>query len=134
MNIELTDEQVKTLMHQLSGDKMAGEPGHPLASIISKAIEDAPANHRYQIDHPDDYTNEIFDDLKDLLKYRLEEKGNGIYVSSHEILGIIGEEWEELIQAVHNNDTVNIKEELRDIAVGCIWAMVSINSGKMHWM
>lgn len=132
MNIELTDEQASSLLRYLSGDKMVGEPDHPLASVISDAIERP--GYRPQIDHPEDYTDEIFDDVKYLLKYRLEQKGCGIYISSHEILGIIGEEWEELIRAVHNNDVKNTKEELMDILIGCIWALVSIKSGKMHWL
>lgn len=65
------------------------------------------------------------DVLKLALSKRLEEKGLGIFVSPHEILGVITEEYKELIDAVHKND--NVKGELLDIAVAAIFGYMSAN-------
>jgi NTP pyrophosphatase (non-canonical NTP hydrolase) len=56
---------------------------------------------------------------------RLQEKGRGIYVSNHEALGIITEEYYELIEAVKSNEDINVRQELIDIAVACIIALGS---------
>jgi hypothetical protein len=60
------------------------------------------------------------------LKSRLDEKGYGIFVSSHEMLGVIDEEMLELKMAVIANDRHAIEHELIDIAVACIWSLVSL--------
>lgn len=77
--------------------------------------------------------------LKIKLNARLKEKGSGAFASSHEILGVITEEYLELIEAVkyksfETNATKafeekkeRIFEELLDIAVGCVFGMASIN-------
>jgi NTP pyrophosphatase (non-canonical NTP hydrolase) len=67
------------------------------------------------------------------LLQRLAEKGWGIYVSSHEILGILDEEFDELKDAVRDNDKAAITKECLDIAVGAVFALVSLNTGKMDW-
>jgi len=64
---------------------------------------------------------------------RLTEKGWGIYISSHETLGIITEEYTELIEAVGENDHAHQWKELLDIAVAALAGMASIDSGEMQW-
>lgn len=60
------------------------------------------------------------------LKERIEQKGSHSYASNHEALGLITEEYYELLKAVRKNDNENVKEELVDIAVGCIFALASM--------
>jgi NTP pyrophosphatase (non-canonical NTP hydrolase) len=69
------------------------------------------------------YIDNAFEKLGEKIKYRLKEKGKRTFASNHEILGIITEEYYELIEAVKNNDDNKIHDELLDIAVGCILGM-----------
>lgn len=67
--------------------------------------------------------------IRELIKkllYRLKENGNGIYASSHEILGSLSEEVHEFEHAVHDNDNRQMQRELLDIAVACVWGIVSL--------
>jgi hypothetical protein len=82
----------------------------------------------------------------------LEDKGPGIFTSSHEVLGVITEEYHELVEAIthkcrsstvhlegmepvacNHRPTAAIDGELVDIAVACIHALVSRASGRMEW-
>jgi hypothetical protein len=60
---------------------------------------------------------------------QLSKKGSQKLVSTHEILGIVAEEYHELIGAVTNNSTPDVKEELIDIAVACLLGVASIKEG-----
>ncbi len=60
------------------------------------------------------------------LKTRLNEKGYGTFVTGHEMLGVIDEEMLELKMAVIANDPHALEHELTDIAVACIWSLVSL--------
>lgn len=77
--------------------------------------------------------------LKIKIEIALRKKGNGCFASSHEILGVITEEYYELIEAVYNCSKLPDKEkkewitgELLDIAVGCIIGVASIND--VDWL
>jgi len=72
-------------------------------------------------------------DVQQMLMYRLSEKGNGIYVSSHETFGIIKEEFDELSDAVKRNDKRDIERELLDIAVGALFGYISSKTNKQDW-
>lgn len=68
------------------------------------------------------------------LRYRADQKGFGTYASIHEALGILNEEMKEFTDEVHAKQSKhNQVEELKDIAVGAIWAIASINSGGVDW-
>lgn len=69
------------------------------------------------------------------LTERLRQKGRGIFVSSHEILGIITEEYLEYEDEVHVGPGAirNQSKELVDIAVACLMGIASMNTGKMDW-
>lgn len=68
------------------------------------------------------------------LKRRLNnEKGWGTWLSRHEILGFAEEERFELCQAVHSDSLEDVKEELLDLAVGCIFAVACINADTLDW-
>ena len=81
----------------------------------------------------DNALDRAIEDVIRKMSGRLEQKGRGIFLSSHEIEGIVGEEVREFQQAVEANDSKNQREELTDIAVSAILGIVSINSGKMDW-
>lgn len=60
---------------------------------------------------------------------KLREKGKQKLVSTHEILGVVSEEYHELVGAVTTNKIELVKEELVDIAVACILGIASIQEG-----
>lgn len=57
---------------------------------------------------------------------RLEQYGKGAYLSAHEMLGMMTEEYEELIGAVHSDSDDQIASELEDIAVVAIFGIASM--------
>jgi hypothetical protein len=69
----------------------------------------------------------------DKLNYRLTQKGAGTFASRHEILGVITEEYNELVGASHGKDHGRIVDELLDIAVGCIFAVACLNENTVDW-
>ena len=64
---------------------------------------------------------------------RLEEKGYGAWLSRHEILGFLTEEYHEAIEAVHSKPTEDLTAELVDIAVGCIFGIACIEAKALDW-
>lgn len=60
------------------------------------------------------------------LHQRLDEKTRGAFISTHEALGVITEEYKELIDAVQSNERNAIFLELIDIATGCEFALASM--------
>jgi hypothetical protein len=76
----------------------------------------------------------VFLDLRQMLEYRIAQKGDGIYVSSHETKGIIDEEVEEYHDEVRANNADGQYKELKDIGVGVIFGMASIRSNEMDWL
>jgi hypothetical protein len=78
----------------------------------------------------EEVTNQC-DEVCGKIFYRLKEKGEGIFISSHEILGIVTEEYLEFCDEVRANDSDRQYDELMDIAVAAIFGMVSLKTGKM---
>lgn len=72
-----------------------------------------------------EFLKHSLEQISEKTNQRLEEKGEGIFVSAHEALGIITEEYNELVWAVQAN--AKIKNELLDIAVACHVAIASID-------
>lgn len=69
--------------------------------------------------------------LVDKLKMRLEQKGYGAYASRHEILGILAEEYKEVIDAIqldYEDGYVQFKKELLDVAVGAIFGYICMQA------
>ena len=60
---------------------------------------------------------------------RIEQHGNGTFVSHHEILGIMTEEYKELTEAVQANDLVQVSKELMDLAVPAVFGYACIFAG-----
>lgn len=69
--------------------------------------------------------------LNEKTAYRLNEKGCGILISSHEILGVITEEYFEFVRAIEGGAGSKIKAELEDIAVAALVGLASIQTGQM---
>jgi NTP pyrophosphatase (non-canonical NTP hydrolase) len=80
-----------------------------------------------------DQINIGIDELIKKLYYRLEQKGYGTFSSRHEILGVVTEEYKEFIDAVHSKDYENMKEELLDIAVACVFGFTCIDENIIDW-
>lgn len=60
------------------------------------------------------------------LEHRIKEKGDRAFISDHEALGVIAEEYDELLEAVRSNDPEKVMHELRDVIVGALWGIASI--------
>jgi len=71
--------------------------------------------------------------LKEKLYYMLDQKGYGISVSTHEIVGILEEEMREVWDALRENNNEELYKELLDVAVACLLGMASLKSEKMDW-
>lgn len=67
------------------------------------------------------------------LKFRLNQKGYGTFSSRHEILGIITEEYQEFVDAVHSKNYDEMKSEIMDLAVGCIFGLACIDEDTIDW-
>ncbi len=73
-----------------------------------------------------------FDELKALagevfgaVNYRIERHGRGAFAGPHEGLGVITEEFHELVDAVRSNDPKEVQKEAMDVLVGCLWLIAS---------
>ncbi len=64
---------------------------------------------------------------------RLNEKGWGTWSSRHELLGFLTEEYHEVVAAVQTESMDRIKDELIDVAVGCIFGIACIDAGLLDW-
>lgn len=87
-----------------------------------------------------DEINLTFLQLQKKVAFRLNQKGTGIIISRHEMLGIIEEERKELVDAVQSGSLeeteqsiLSVEHELVDIAVACIVSLASIKTGKVQW-
>lgn len=66
------------------------------------------------------------DDILCKLHKRIKKKGRFSFSSTHEMYGILAEEFDELLDEVRSNDIEKFEQEIIDIAVGCIWAKASL--------
>ena len=71
--------------------------------------------------------------ISEALKIALKHKGSGTLSSTHEILGIVTEEYLELVDAVRANEQREVKEELLDIAVACVMGIACIDAETLDW-
>lgn len=63
---------------------------------------------------------------------RLNEKGFGTFASTHELLGIITEEYFELVEAIKLNDKIKIRHELIDLGVASTFGLACLAEGKIE--
>jgi len=69
-------------------------------------------------------------ELQRKIAARLLNKGLGVFASNHEILGILTEEFHELVDAVKSDVSLEVRHELFDIAIGAMFGIVSIDINK----
>ena len=67
----------------------------------------------------------------DHLYNRLKKKGYGSFASSHELLGILLEEFCEVEDAVHGDG--DLRAELQDLATACIFGVACIDADTLDW-
>ena len=75
----------------------------------------------------------VYDDMVQNLLKGINKHGPGTWKSSHEILGLMTEEYHELIQAVHKGDRDNLIEELKDIGTVVLFGLASLYSDHLDW-
>jgi len=68
---------------------------------------------------------------KQLLR-RLDRKGNGCFMSRHEVLGCVAEEYFELTGAVHQGELKDVRWECWDVSVAAAFGAISIDKG-VEW-
>lgn len=71
--------------------------------------------------------------LNERVAERLKQKGKGVLLSIHEILGIVTEEYSELVTSVQTNNWDEVYNELLDIEVACNIARACIIQHAIHW-
>ena len=71
----------------------------------------------------------ILREVKDRLERRVKEKGDGAFVSIHELRGALDEEWDELTRAMHSKDLGRIEAEIMDWIVGGVFGLACIRAG-----
>lgn len=86
---------------------------------------------RFQISH--EAQARAVQRLESALERRLKQKGRGTFASTHEILGIVTEEYDEFVDAVRANDRKMTMKELEDIAVACVFAFACDEEGGLEW-
>lgn len=73
----------------------------------------------------DDSIQLSFHELRAHMQVVLDKHGRGAFASTHEIIGVLIEEFRELEDALHSNDDVCFQAELKDIAQVCVFAFAS---------
>lgn len=71
--------------------------------------------------------------LSQSISEAIERKGAGALVSSHEIAGIVSEEYLEMMEALRKNNHDILRSELLDIAVGAVFGVACIDAGALDW-
>lgn len=75
--------------------------------------------------------DQVLNSIREWWMYRLNQKGNGIFISSHEIAGVIDEEVIEMHDSLRDNQC--LEPELMDIIVAAAHGVASIKTGRMDW-
>lgn len=89
-------------------------------------------SHRKHLD-PDTCARTI-GEIERKWRWRLDQKGPHSMGSSHEILGIVTEEYWELIEKVKENaHDEDLVQELLDIAIACMFGVASIRVRGTDW-
>jgi len=88
-------------------------------------------DHRQKITKP--HIEKAIIMVRSQLFKRLNDKGFGTWLSRHEILGFLTEEYIKVVEATHSKTLHGLKSELVDVAVGCIFAIACIDAGTLDW-
>lgn len=82
----------------------------------------------------DGYLNQATEDAKSHLYRCLDKHGYGTFSSRHEILGVLMEEFQEVVDAVRNDpDNERLALELLDVAQVAIFGYACIKAGTIEW-
>lgn len=76
------------------------------------------------------FRDAALEDVSLWLDYRIAEKGQGAFSSLHELRGVISEEYDELMEALHQKDLGQIEHELKDLAVAVIFGLACLRCRK----
>lgn len=71
-----------------------------------------------------------FELLRQGLNKRIQKHGNGKFASRAEALGILCEEYAETIEAMRRNVKQEFVDEMMDVAVTALWAIISLANTK----
>ncbi len=82
---------------------------------------------------PQEALESAIKEISDKTDFRMKQKGQHAWLSTHEVLGVITEEYWELQEAIKNNDIDAIKKELIDIGVACHFGIACINEKTLDW-
>jgi NTP pyrophosphatase (non-canonical NTP hydrolase) len=64
---------------------------------------------------------EMYQASADGIHKRMNKHGNGAFVNAQEGLGVVAEEYHELIDAIRSNEIEAIRQEAMDVAVAALW-------------
>jgi len=64
---------------------------------------------------------------------RCRDKGYQIYNSRHEGLGVLAEEYHELLEAIRKPGTSLLRAEALDCVIPLLHLIASIDTGQMEW-
>lgn len=87
--------------------------------------------HRVQIS--EERVGKAADLVRVWLFRRLNNKGFGAWLSRHEIIGSLTEEYHEAVEATHSRSSEELRAELVDIAVSCIFGIACIDEKTLDW-
>lgn len=94
--------------------------------------EEPPATVKVvRIPVPESMRDQVLAELKTALERCVQEKGDGAFVSIHELRGALYEEWDELTQAMDSKDIGRIEAELIDWIVGGVFGLACIRAGAL---
>jgi hypothetical protein len=102
----------------------------PETPAIDRAPSALPAIVRKPV--PESTRDLVFREVKACLERRIQEKGDGAFVSVHELRGVLDEEWDELAEAMHSKKLGPIEAELKDLIVGAVFGLACIRAGAFN--
>jgi hypothetical protein len=76
--------------------------------------------------------NESLQEFRSFLEEKIEEQGDGIFITGNEVAGALDEEVREFKDAKHDKDIPMMRYELLDTMVAAFWGYMSLEEpGKM---
>lgn len=81
---------------------------------------------RPQVDQAE--RDQLITDVTRALARRCKKHGTGAFWSGHEGLGVVAEEYHELVEALRSNDRRRVRDEAMDVAIGCLWLVASLDA------
>jgi NTP pyrophosphatase (non-canonical NTP hydrolase) len=76
---------------------------------------------------PEGFVHKVLLESREAMASRLAKHGPGAYVDGHHALGIITEEWKELVDALQAGDQKEVRKELFDVAIAALFAIASMD-------